>query len=38
MEDERNQREQEQQMDQSARDMKGKKSTAPKEHKEYGDN
>jgi hypothetical protein len=38
MEDERNQGEQEQQMDESTRDVKGKKPTAPKEHKEYGDN
>jgi hypothetical protein len=37
MEDERNHREDEQQMDESTRDMKGKKPTGPNEHKEYGD-
>jgi hypothetical protein len=38
VEDEGDQGEQEQQMDESTRDMKGKKPTAPEEHKKYGDN
>jgi hypothetical protein len=38
MDNQRNQREQEQQVNQSTRDMKGEESTGPKEHKKYGDN
>ena len=38
MEDEGDDGKKEQQMDESARYVKGEESTAPKEHKENGDN